>query len=387
MKKLPENPSLNHLRQQAKDLHTEIRRATPDASLADAQTALAEQYGFRAWTDLKAEAERRRASLECADPAVACAIADAFALGNVTAPMLPIERGAMSRTWSLETERGRWAINELFEWVRLDAVEAGDTLLEAAIAAGAQAPSPVRSARGNIVEAINDKNWRAFGWMNVGPAPSKPVGVANAAAMGRTLAMLHQLAMPASGGISPWLTSRMPAADWAKLEAAAAASGATWAPALSTALPTLVDVATITGGEDAAAILCHCDLTPGNVRTAGDDALVILDWENAGSLSPRWELGYVLVQWALGPGDDVNASAARALVDAYRDGGGQIDDLDLSMFTSSISANLNWTSSRVLRALNGDDPAEQQRAITELPNLLSHPLSRTKLERILAAVS
>jgi hypothetical protein len=51
MKTLPDNPNLDHLRRQAKDLLAGLRDSHPDASLADAQASLAEQYGFRTWTD------------------------------------------------------------------------------------------------------------------------------------------------------------------------------------------------------------------------------------------------------------------------------------------------------------------------------------------------
>jgi hypothetical protein len=60
MKMLPDNPNLDHLRRQAKDLLAGLRDSDPHASLADAQASLAEQYGFRTWTDLKAEVDRRQ---------------------------------------------------------------------------------------------------------------------------------------------------------------------------------------------------------------------------------------------------------------------------------------------------------------------------------------
>ena len=71
MKTLPDNPNLDHLRRQAKDLLAGLRDTHPDASLADAQASLAEQYGFRTWTDLKAEVDRRRGHGRVADPALA----------------------------------------------------------------------------------------------------------------------------------------------------------------------------------------------------------------------------------------------------------------------------------------------------------------------------
>ncbi|CAN5498827.1 ankyrin repeat domain-containing protein [soil metagenome] len=53
MLKLPEQPSLEQLRKQAK----ELQRANPDLSLADAQRDLARSYGFASWNKLKQHVE------------------------------------------------------------------------------------------------------------------------------------------------------------------------------------------------------------------------------------------------------------------------------------------------------------------------------------------
>jgi ankyrin repeat protein len=50
---LPEAPSLEWLRKQAKRRLEELRQADPDARLADAQFALAKEYGFSSWRTLK----------------------------------------------------------------------------------------------------------------------------------------------------------------------------------------------------------------------------------------------------------------------------------------------------------------------------------------------
>ena len=73
VKTLPDNPNpnLDHLRQQAKDLLAGLRDGDPAASLAGAQASLAEQYGFRTWTELKAEVERRCGQADVADSALA----------------------------------------------------------------------------------------------------------------------------------------------------------------------------------------------------------------------------------------------------------------------------------------------------------------------------
>ena len=51
---LPPHPNLEHLKKQAKDLLDELRQQNPGLQLADAQFALAREYGFASWPKLKA---------------------------------------------------------------------------------------------------------------------------------------------------------------------------------------------------------------------------------------------------------------------------------------------------------------------------------------------
>lgn len=54
---LPESPSLDWLRKEAKRNLAELRRTQPAAKLADAQFALAKRYGFPSWRALKAHVD------------------------------------------------------------------------------------------------------------------------------------------------------------------------------------------------------------------------------------------------------------------------------------------------------------------------------------------
>ena len=51
---LPPNPNLEHLKKQAKALLETLRQQNVDATLVDAQHALAREYGFPSWPKLKA---------------------------------------------------------------------------------------------------------------------------------------------------------------------------------------------------------------------------------------------------------------------------------------------------------------------------------------------
>lgn len=54
---LPRRPSLDHLKKQAKDLLRALRLQQPEAALTDAQHALAKDYGFDSWPQLKRHVE------------------------------------------------------------------------------------------------------------------------------------------------------------------------------------------------------------------------------------------------------------------------------------------------------------------------------------------
>jgi len=58
---LPPNPNLEHLKKQAKVLLEKLRQQNADATLVDAQHALAREYGFPSWPKLKEYVEAKGA--------------------------------------------------------------------------------------------------------------------------------------------------------------------------------------------------------------------------------------------------------------------------------------------------------------------------------------
>ena len=53
MSRLPYRPSLDHLRKQARERLRQLRQQNPGARLAEAQHAIAREYGFASWPKLK----------------------------------------------------------------------------------------------------------------------------------------------------------------------------------------------------------------------------------------------------------------------------------------------------------------------------------------------
>jgi aminoglycoside phosphotransferase (APT) family kinase protein len=386
MKTLPDNPNLDHLRRQAKDLLAGLRDSHPDASLADAQASLAEQYGFRTWADLKAEVDRRQGAADVADPALAGQIADRFGLGAVIGPMRSVSRpDEMGRRWLLETDRGRWAPRTVDDVYPVTDGEENTRFQEAAAHAGVTLPAPVRSGSGAVVETIDGSQWRVYEWLKSGPPLAAPVSATVTRAVGAVLATIHGLRVPVTG-ICPWSSVRFSPMGWGDLAEVAAAKGAGWAPVMSAAVPTLVGLESIGDGTPPGEpVLCHNNLSPGNVRAGAGGTLIVTGWEHANGLPPGWELSSALVSWAVNPGGGINAAAARALVDGYRARAGSLPPLSLATFRGCAIALQNYVAGQVDMALNAGGEEDVRYNDRNVRHLLTHLPSRATFEQVLDA--
>ncbi|TDV42657.1 phosphotransferase [Actinophytocola oryzae] len=378
MRTLPDNPDLGHLRQQAKDLLAGLRDTEPATSLATAQAALARQYGFRSWPELKAEADRLRGGAEAGDPELARAVADAYDLGAVTGGLRSVARqDEMGRRWSLDTERGRWAVRTMDAWWPIVSAEDDVALQEAAAKAGVLLPAPVLGRTGNVVESIGGHDWRVSEWRHSGPPLVAPAGAAVTRAVGEVLGTLHGLALPVDR-VSPWHAARMSDVSWGEL--AARAGNAEWAAALTDAVPGLDELGAI-DGEPAGPVLTHNALTPGVVRRGPGGRLVVFGWEHAGGQPPAWELCGALLDWTVDAGRGVNPAGARALVDGYRAVTGSVPALHLGAFRGALTALANYLCGQVRHALSvtGEDRRFADRNVRHLLSSLPTPATLGRL--------
>ncbi|GIG00500.1 phosphotransferase [Catellatospora citrea] len=386
MKTLPDNPDLDHLRRQAKDLLAGLRDGNPRAALADAQASLAEQYGFRTWADLKAEVDHRRGQADVADPALARQLAARFGLGEVTGPMRSVSRpDEMGRRWALETDRGRWAPRTVDDVFPVTDGEENTRFQEAAARAGVTLPAPVRSVSGAAVELVEGSLWRVYEWRHSGPPLAAPVSAQITRMVGDTLAVIHGLRFPASG-LCPWSSVRLWTGSWAELADVVAAKGLDWAPALVAAVPVLSGLETV--GQGAAVpepVQCHNNVSPGNVRLGTGGSLILTGWEHAAGLPPAWELSAALASWTVDPNGGVNAAGARALLAGYRARAGALPPLSLDTFRGAATGLLNYVAGQVDVALSAHGEQDVRYADRNMRHLLTHLPSRTTYRQVLDA--
>lgn len=178
--KLPDRASLEYLRKLAKERLRELRRASPETRLADAQLAVARDHGFSSWRALKAEVDRRRS------PALdafltACASGDVEALHTLLDrdPELVRERSPDGATGLHLAVGDPNALRLLLErGADPNAREFGDNALPLHFAAGGGHIESVRALldAGSDVHGSGDLHGLdAIGWATVFEEPHRDV--------------------------------------------------------------------------------------------------------------------------------------------------------------------------------------------------------------------
>ncbi|MBZ2195370.1 aminoglycoside phosphotransferase family protein [Occultella gossypii] len=398
MKILPDSPNLDHLRRQAKDLLAGLRDGEPTASLADAQAALAWQYGFRAWPDLKAEVEGRRGGGDVAPSALAAAIAERYALGTVTGQMRSVQRSDdLGHRWVLDTDRCRWSVSSVENWWPIVDAARDVELQEAAAAAGVQLPLPVRSRTGAVVEEIDGAPWRVTQWRHSGPPLAAPVAARITASVGAILATIHGLRFEVDR-ISPWHAARLSDEPWAQVAVRIRSAGVPWADAFDAAVGELESGSRTSDRHRSTPRRRSSPTTrPAKVRREHDGSLVVVGWEHAGGQPPAWELADVLATWTIDPSGAVNLAGARALVEGYASVADGVPHLDEAAFRGFAMSMCNYVGGQVDAALEAhraamttagrSEAAERDFTARSVTHLLTHLTRRSAFVRLLEATA
>jgi Ser/Thr protein kinase RdoA (MazF antagonist) len=387
MRMLADNPSMDYLRREAKELLVALRETAADASLADAQRAVAEMYGMRTWADLKAEVDRRREARPEAPDGLAEGIAEAFGLGRVQGVLTPIRYEYMGRRWCLETDRGRYMVSPLFDWIDDAQAEVAVDLQTRARVAGVASPVPVRTPDGGLVRRVLDQTWRVDEWMDLGPTPVHPVRSSVARRAGELLAAIHDVDLRTDRPVGgPWITIRPSEASWATLLERAQRAGKPWAAELAALSPTIAALSAIMGeARPGEAIISNCDIVLEAVRFGRGDELVVVHWDFAGPMYRDWELAKVLWQWTLESSASVDA--ARALLDGYRSRSASgAPALRLDSFTAAITGWLNWLHNQACEVIDPETPDREAYSELALRATLDDPLTVAQLQGLLEAV-
>lgn len=297
--------------------------------------------------------------------------------------MAPIRYEYMGRRWSFETDRGRFVLVPVFDWINDEQAGVAVDLKERARAAGVLSPVSVRTPDGGLVRRIQDQSWRVEEWMDLGPAPVQPVHSSMARRVGGVLAAIHEVAPKTDRRIEgPWVADRPTEASWAAVLNQARTAKKPWADEFAALSRTVAELSAINADVPTeSVIITNRDITPDAVRLGAGEELVVMHWDFAGPTTAEWELAGVLLQWSVYSG--LNTEGTRALVDGYRSRAGTVPKLSLGSFTSAITGWLTWVLHRAHGAIA--PPSEETADFEErsLRDTLDDPLTVARLSSLL----
>ncbi|MGH7687638.1 MAG: hypothetical protein ACREN2_12600 [Candidatus Dormibacteria bacterium] len=387
MRVLPENPNIDHVRQQARDLLIALRETDPAASLSQAQRALAEQYGFSTWTAVRHEVHRICSERSDADRGLIDGIAAAFDLGEVLGRGV-VAAGVMGPAYRVGTTKGSWSVHGALSWVDEAQAEEAGRLMNAAREAAVLVPAPRRTSGGSLLATVHDRPWRVDEWMKEGPPVTTPLAMADAHRLGELLGRLHSLALRPTRPMNPWLTRRRSLHHWVAMTGRARDAGVEWADLLEAALPALerLTACALEEPDLGALVLSHTNLVASNISRGANHALIPRAWEFAGAIPTAWELGLVLHSWTSTPAAARASAMVGPFIDAYTAVAGRRPAVEPPMFAAAINAWLQWLASRVDYALDGDGD-ERTIAARELSHMLAAPLTPESFDEIVEAAT
>ncbi len=302
-------------------------------------------------------------------PARIDAICRAFALGRPIGQPIRIA-GAMSNSnWRVRTERGSFFI-KLLNWGEAGPdwrvlYERRFRLEQAAIAAGVDAPRPILAPSGGCLAEIPvlaepPSIVRAHHWVDgVGLSPGA-ASPEDAAQIGRVLAKIHALQLHEAADPEQVLPI-YPLEDWIPREREF--------PELRGVVPLMKRLhALVIAGRDLVGrtLLCHRDINNRNVIRASDGRLFIVDWELAGPLDPKLDVGTAALVWSGAWEGEPDLRAARTLIRAYRESGGEFEVGDARLFASWFDGLGGWLWLNWRKARSGRTKADRMDARREL---------------------
>lgn len=300
-------------------------------------------------------------------------VATAFGLGGHARWSGAPEAGKVGVVRRLDTDRGSWAVKVADRPVDVAALARQADLQDRVRAAGVLTPEVVRTADGAVTAQVNGRTVQVLSWLELGPVDRSldPVGV------GRLVAALHRVALPADGAVEEWFAEPVSTDRWHGLVDELYAAGAPFADRLSELLPELVAVSQLAERYPPVQV-CHLDLFADNVRALPDGRLCVFDWDNAGPGDPSQELAVVLFEYGCGDADRV-----ADLYAGYLAAGGPGRVRDLAGFTQLIAQLGHILEVACRRWLAATDDAARADHAAWAAEFLDEPLTVDGLQELL----
>ncbi len=242
-------------------------------------------------------------------------VAAAFDLGAVR-DWRVIAGGCVNSNFGISTAAGRFFLR-INEGKGEADVRYESELVEALAAAGVPTPAPLRTHDGRAFAEYAGKLVSVFPWIDGVHRELAQVSVADAAAVGRALALLHEAGAPLAARFRRESRYRFD-----EIVARFATFDSRADPELAPAIRAIAEeISWLEAQRDvrerATHGLIHGDLFADNVFFRGDELVALIDFEQASSGSLAYDLAVCIDAWCFR--EDFAPALVRALVAGYRE--------------------------------------------------------------------
>ena len=270
-------------------------------------------------------------------------IAETYALGSGPWTMAPVTRGALGQIWKLSSDDCSWAIKELLFGCDKEQVGREAALRHATEELGIRSPRLMPNRYGLYVTQLDPSSCgsyvKLYDWVDGTEADASDPDILDW--FGRTMAFLHTAGEGARETPNSWYEQCPQETDWKDLHKKVHQAGLPWSDALGRFIDTSATELAhwVTPTDPSDLVTSHLDLRPQNVLV-GPDGPVLLDWDNAGPISPEREFARAVYVWS--GRNQVNFNSARRLARAYRSAGGRAAIAGPQSFSMLFATDLNF---------------------------------------------
>lgn len=303
-------------------------------------------------------------------------VAREFGLGRPVSDPTEAASGLMGTVWRLRTDRGEFAVKEVWHSLEEREASASDEFTRRMIDRGVPAPRPLQTIHGTALAQMGSATVRASEWVDLREVdPDRELD-----AVGRLLALLHREPIRITGQVDPWYTDPVDPEDWHATAHALEVAQAPFAREFAASVPHFLGLQSLfraPRGEQ----LCHRDLWPDNLKATAR-GLCVIDWDNAGPAEATQELAMVIVAFWQGDPDRV-----RLLFDAYRDAGGPGRIVEPSDFTMVLAQFGHFAAEAARRWMEPTHPERKDRYEAWFREGWDEPFGMTEIAEILQTLN
>ncbi|WP_201378964.1 phosphotransferase [Ktedonobacter sp. SOSP1-85] len=308
----------------------------------------------------------------------------AYKLGELSTRPQAVQGGLLHQMWRLDTTHGRYAVKQLNPAIMRkpgigEAYRASERIALEMYGHGVPAIVALQREDDPLYE-VEGSSYLVYDWCEGKALASEASEPGQACQMGHLLGQMHSVKMSMLG-VEDEEWRSFDEEVWDMLTFHAASQNLEWAYIARSMLPRLLTWSRLyeVAGQQLGRhqVVSHRDLDQKNVLWRDDQTPYVIDWEAAGLINPTLELVGAALSWSGLVVGDVRKESFDAVIEAYRQVGGEIRDKSEVALHGLMGTWLGWLLFNMRRSLGESVEREEERDLGMRETSMTLKLLRT----------